>query len=147
MHKLRAEQIDSNALLTEIQTIRPHAKRCEERTVRSLAEVADTAEPFVTALEELNRLPEIPEGMSDDDAEPYYEARANIYDPMWMACLDRLKMSGVIQASAIARRAVTGFAETSTMRGRPVRSTWLRRRRSKRGTGPRGGFGSVTRRG
>ena len=36
-------------------------------------------------------------------------------------------------ASATARRAVGGFADTSTIRGRPVRSTWVRRRRSERG--------------
>src|SRR4051794_14370638 len=36
-------------------------------------------------------------------------------------------------ASATARRAVAGFSETSTIRGRPARSTWVRRRRSARG--------------
>jgi hypothetical protein len=36
-------------------------------------------------------------------------------------------------ASAIARRAVTGLSLTSTIRGRPDRSTWVRRRRSLRG--------------
>src|ERR1019366_607614 len=41
------------------------------------------------------------------------------------------------RASATARRAVAGLALTSTIRGRPVRSTWLRRRRSGRGGGLR----------
>jgi hypothetical protein len=42
-------------------------------------------------------------------------------------------------ASATARRAVTGFSVTSTIRGRPLRSTWVSRRRSVRG----GGFWAI----
>ena len=38
-------------------------------------------------------------------------------------------------ASATARRAVIGLADTSTIRGRPARSTWDSRRRSARGCG------------
>ena len=38
-------------------------------------------------------------------------------------------------ASAVARRAVGGLSVTSTMRGRPNRSTWLKARRSLRVTG------------
>ncbi len=38
-------------------------------------------------------------------------------------------------ASATARRAVGGFAVTSTIRGRPRRSMWVSRRRSTRGFG------------
>ena len=36
-----------------------------------------------------------------------------------------------------------GLAETSTIRGRPVRSTWVRRRRSARGAGDRPSVGSI----
>ena len=52
--------------------------------------------------------------------------------------MTRLSVSGpsATNASATARRAVGGFSLTSTIRGRPVRSTWVRRRRSKRGAGP-----------
>src|SRR5688572_938253 len=51
--------------------------------------------------------------------------------------ITRLNVSGdtVTRASATARRAVTGLAETSTIRGRPDRSTWVSRRRSVRGAG------------
>ena len=41
-------------------------------------------------------------------------------------------------ASATARRAVSGLSQTSTIRGRPDRSTWVRRRRSERGRSVRG---------
>ena len=47
-------------------------------------------------------------------------------------------------ASATARRAVTGFSLTSTMRGRPSRSTWLSRRRSWRLGAAGAGVGPAT---
>ena len=51
--------------------------------------------------------------------------------------MTRLIVSGdtATSASATARRAVTGLSETSTIRGRPPRSTWDSRRRSARGCG------------
>src|SRR5687768_14997895 len=63
--------------------------------------------------------------------------------------ITRLSVSADIDtvASATARRAVTGLAETSTMRGRPPRTTWVRRRRSERGADDRPALGSITTRG
>ena len=44
----------------------------------------------------------------------------------------RVSWSMTTSASATARRAVAGLSLTSTIRGRPMRSTWVSRRRSAR---------------
>src|SRR3954447_23098205 len=59
--------------------------------------------------------------------------------------MTRLSVSWLIatNASAPARRSVIGFEPTSTIRGRPERSTWVRRRRSARGAVRGSIFGSM----